>query len=130
MVSLSNYGRSINPESVRERERRRALGVVPRRVGRDPRKRREACLRSERRRDAQGTEFIRSQKAHPRADCGVQYAPHVMQFDHVPTRGAKRFNIGTIRRHATRAALEAEIAKCDVVCVNCHAERTYRRRVA
>lgn len=70
----------------------------------------------------------------PCADCGVPYRYWVMQLDHVPERGAKSFTVsltytsGRDRRVVvSREALLAEIAKCDVVCANCHAERTHSR---
>lgn len=69
----------------------------------------------------------------PCADCGVPYRYWVMQLDHVPERGAKSFTIaltytGGVRRVlVTREQLVAEIAKCEVVCGNCHAERTHSR---
>jgi hypothetical protein len=65
-------------------------------------------------------------KDTPCADCGVQYPPYVMQFDHV--HGKKSFTIGRQSCVISRARLCAEIAKCDVVCANCHEERTYKRR--
>ncbi|OZE35613.1 hypothetical protein CH259_16425 [Rhodococcus sp. 05-2254-4] len=54
----------------------------------------------------------------------MQYPYYVMQFDHL---GDKHFNIGQMGPTSGRARLVAEIAKCEVVCANCHAERTFRR---
>ncbi|OXR46664.1 hypothetical protein B7C42_01639 [Nocardia cerradoensis] len=68
--------------------------------------------------------IIREAKSKPCADCGVSYPYYVMQFDHL---GDKKFNIGAIGPTASRKRLLAEIAKCDVVCANCHAERSYQR---
>lgn len=68
-------------------------------------------------------------KAVPCADCGCSYPPYVMQFDHVDATN-KTMNICEMvsRRMPTDAALRTEIAKCEVVCANCHAERTHQRR--
>lgn len=70
----------------------------------------------------------------PCADCGVIYPYWVMQLDHVRERGAKSFTVsltytsGRDRRVlCTREQLLDEIAKCDIVCANCHAERTHAR---
>lgn len=73
-------------------------------------------------------EYIKAQKDKPCADCGVKYPPYVMQFDHV--RGKKSFTIGSVYYKKTMAQIIAEIKKCEVVCANCHAERTHVRRVA
>lgn len=73
-------------------------------------------------------ELVREAKSRPCADCGVSYPFYVMQFDHLFD---KEFNIGdAIRRSYGVKRVLAEIAKCEVVCSNCHAERTYRRREA
>lgn len=73
-------------------------------------------------------DFVRACKNQPCADCGVIYPPHVMDFDHV--RGTK---LGTISKGrillSSMDALMAEIDKCDVVCSNCHRDRTYQRLV-
>lgn len=62
-------------------------------------------------------------KSRPCADCGVQYPPYVMQFDHLPqfekVRDLTMFN--------TPGGVIREAAKCEVVCANCHAARTWRR---
>lgn len=58
------------------------------------------------------------------ADCGYNLYAAALQFDHV--RGDKEFNIASAIG-STWSTLEAEIAKCDVVCANCHAVRTYER---
>lgn len=56
--------------------------------------------------------------------CGVWGPPEVLQFDHV--RGEKRFGVGSSWNQG-RKALEEEIAKCEIVCSNCHAIRTSSR---
>ena len=68
-------------------------------------------------------EFIRQAKSKPCADCGKVYPPYVMDFDHV--RGRKIAHIGSGRFQSAPHALRREIAKCDVVCSNCHRFRTF-----
>jgi hypothetical protein len=54
------------------------------------------------------------------SDCG-ELDPLVLEFDHL---GDKSFDIARgVRNHSWPAVL-AEIAKCDVVCANCHRRRT------
>ena len=61
-------------------------------------------------------------------DCGQRYPSYVMQFDHV--RGVKLFDVGAFAAtNRPLTHLHREIAKCEVVCANCHAERTHRRRI-
>ena len=64
-------------------------------------------------------------KSVPCADCGRRYPPYVMDFDHV--RGSKVGNISHLKVRSTSAALLAEIAKCEVVCANCHRIRSHER---
>jgi hypothetical protein len=59
---------------------------------------------------------------HPCVDCG-ETDPVVLEFDHLRD---KLGNISAMYGHAWRSIL-AEIAKCDVVCANCHRRRTARR---
>ncbi len=59
-------------------------------------------------------------------DCDVRYPPFVMQFDHV--RRKKLFNVGDCLSRSWESILR-EIAKCDIVCANCHAVRTWIRNV-
>lgn len=70
--------------------------------------------------------YLRKVKDVPCTDCGVRYPFYVMQFDHL---GDKTFNIGMQGRNGnvSWAKLSREVAKCEVVCANCHAERTYQR---
>ena len=69
-------------------------------------------------------ELIVATKSVPCADCGVQYPPYVMDFDHV--RGKKLFNVGTAGARHSFPQVEREIKKCEVVCANCHRERTHQ----
>lgn len=69
---------------------------------------------------------IQAAKNKPCADCGVSYPPYVMDFDHA---GDKVANVSEmVAQRASVTAIDAEIAKCEVVCANCHRERTHRRR--
>jgi hypothetical protein len=70
--------------------------------------------------------IIREAKAVPCTDCGVRYPYYVMQFDHIGEE--KNFDVAiAVRRSFGEAKLRAEIALCEVVCANCHAERTHQR---
>jgi hypothetical protein len=71
-------------------------------------------------------EYLRQIKAATRcADCGRKYHYCVMDFDHREGE-TKLFNLSTARQQG-RKKIEEEIAKCDVVCANCHRLRTHRR---
>lgn len=70
-------------------------------------------------------DWIWSFKRRPCDDCGVQHPPYVMQFDHRDGE-TKKFNLSAAGRRSKAQILE-EIAKCDVVCANCHAVRTFER---
>lgn len=72
-------------------------------------------------------QFIIEAKAVPCADCGQQYPSYVMDFDHLRD---KSFNVGNAAgRGWSKIKLIAEIEKCEVVCSNCHRERTHQRRL-
>jgi hypothetical protein len=59
------------------------------------------------------------------SDCGEQNI-RVLEFDHV--RGQKLNDIAMLIRQAYPwEIIEAEFAKCEVVCANCHRRRTYLR---
>jgi hypothetical protein len=63
-------------------------------------------------------------KAHPCHDCGREFPGVCMDFDHRDPET----KAGSVSKMAVRAkipALLAEIAKCDLVCANCHRLRTW-----
>ena len=67
-------------------------------------------------------------RSRPCSDCGGMFAPCAMDFDHRDA-AAKRYTISRMIGRAGTRTIIAEIAKCDIVCANCHRDRTYRRRV-
>lgn len=81
-----------------------------------------------RRQEQKSRDYTLAAKKKPCADCGVEYPYYVMDFDHV--RGEKAFNIGNAHRRRGYRQIVAEVAKCDIVCSNCHRERTHARRVS
>ena len=70
-------------------------------------------------------EFVIQQKDFPCKDCGVKYPHYVMDFDRLGNE-EKSFNVGTWRNQSKQDVMN-EIAKCDLVCSNCHRERTFKR---
>lgn len=65
----------------------------------------------------------------PCADCGQIFHPAAMQWDHLP-EFEKSGSLGELVRHGSRDLIVREIAKCELVCANCHAVRTVRRHEA
>lgn len=68
---------------------------------------------------------VRKLKEVPCADCGKEYPYYVMDFDHV--RGDKAGNVSSMISNKDNKKILEEVAKCEVVCANCHRERTQRR---
>jgi 5-methylcytosine-specific restriction endonuclease McrA len=62
----------------------------------------------------------------PCTDCGISFSVVAMDFDHIED---KRFALSYLRRHGpTITSLLREIDKCELVCANCHRERTWQRQ--
>jgi hypothetical protein len=51
-----------------------------------------------------------------------------MDFDHV--RGVKHANVMELIPTLSKKKIDLEIAKCEIVCSNCHRIRTHMRRMA
>lgn len=70
-------------------------------------------------------QYIRKAKDKPCTDCDVKYPYYVMQFDHIASD--KEYTIATLVNYTNYEMVDKEIAKCEVVCANCHAIRTWKR---
>lgn len=70
-------------------------------------------------------EWYKSLKDNPCMDCGRKYPYYVMDFDH---RENKKFSLSQcVSRGYNKERILNEISKCDLVCANCHRERTHNR---
>lgn len=65
-------------------------------------------------------------KHKPCTDCGKKYHPAAMQFDHIsPDKEAVISEL--VSQGYGKHRILKEVAKCELVCENCHAVRTYNR---
>ena len=64
-------------------------------------------------------------KAKPCLDCKGSFPPECMDFDHRPEE-VKVLQVSLMVRYNLEKML-AEIAKCDLICSNCHRIRTKKR---
>jgi CO dehydrogenase/acetyl-CoA synthase alpha subunit len=71
-------------------------------------------------------QYVWAMKSNPCMDCGIQYLPWVMQFDHRPEE-VKVGDFSKLVNNGSWTKLLAEIEKCDLVCANCHIIRTATR---
>lgn len=67
--------------------------------------------------------YLNKVKDKPCTDCGKKYPSYVMDFDHRNPE-EKLYDTSRLLRYGWEA-LYAELAKCDVVCANCHRLRTF-----
>jgi hypothetical protein len=87
---------------------------------------RRRARRAERKREfALWYEALKEER--PCTDCGGRFPAAAMQWDHLPGTEKLADVANLLRRMCKRRVLE-EIAKCELVCANCHAIRTVNRR--
>lgn len=66
-------------------------------------------------------------KDKPCVDCNNRYHHAAMHYDHIPGH-TKRDDISSMVAYGLgKVTILAEIAKCELVCANCHAVRTFKR---
>ena len=83
-----------------------------------------SCRRNARKRQQRWREWLNTVKLERGcADCGYNASPVALEFDHRDGT-PKRYNVGAMNMMSKEKTL-VEIAKCDVVCANCHAIRTH-----
>ena len=69
---------------------------------------------------------MRYKTENPCVDCNKFYPSYVMDLDHV--RGEKKKAVSAlVSANRPWDEIKEEIDKCDLVCANCHRERTYKR---
>src|SRR5258708_4524801 len=85
----------------------------------------EKYLEKNKKRRQQMRDYVHDIKTlTPCTDCGISYPAYVMDFDHL---GDKEETISRIVLRLSFKRLTAEIAKCEIVCSNCHRMRTFSR---
>jgi len=66
-------------------------------------------------------------QSRPCIDCGENYPYWMKDFDHL---GNKSFNISSFRNNTSMLSkVKLEIEKCEIVCANCHRNRTFLRNI-
>lgn len=119
--------RNSQLEKYRERYRRNRLSEIERARSWQSRNKESVAEYSSQYRASkysQFYQFINERKDRPCHDCGGTFLPCAMDFDHI--RGEKVSNISAMKQ-LSFDKIELEIAKCDLVCSNCHRLRTYSR---
>ena len=71
-------------------------------------------------------DYIKNIKeSNPCMDCGEFYPFYVMHFDHIYDKNGSVSDLS--RASSSLERIQKEIDNCELVCANCHAERTYSR---
>ena len=75
-------------------------------------------------------DWVNELKKNPCTDCRSRFHPCAMDFDHLDPKAKTACISVLLRNRASRKLILAEIAKCELVCANCHRLRTFNRRRA
>jgi hypothetical protein len=76
--------------------------------------------------NTRGRQRLHVLKNKPCVDCGGKFPPYIMHFHH-RNPSTKTYNVGSMVNRKL-SDIEAEIAKCDLLCANCHGIRTYEEQ--
>jgi hypothetical protein len=68
----------------------------------------------------------KKKESSPCTDCGISYPYFMMQADHID--GLLNKKLKTFNMAKNQKELNEEFEKCELVCSNCHAVRTYERQ--
>ena len=63
----------------------------------------------------------------PCTDCKITYPSYVTDFDHIESKGIKLGTVSGLINSGSFRQVQEEISKCEIVCSNCHRERTFKR---
>lgn len=114
-----------DPDTVLDQQRKSSAAWRKR----NPEKAKEIAKRGRDAARARAVEYVHGIKAStPCADCGNIYPPECMDFDHI--NDDKEHDVGRlVSQNRGLDLIKAEIAKCELVCSNCHRVRTRSRIV-
>jgi hypothetical protein len=73
-------------------------------------------------------DWYRNLKNNPCVDCGKIFHFSAMQYDHVG-EVTKNGSLANIVKSGNKNRILEEISKCELVCANCHAVRTWTRSI-
>lgn len=121
--------RSLNPEKIKKSSKKyyESHKIERRQYQlRNIDKYKNAWSKSHKKSRSQMKEMVRRLKSVPCLDCGGIFDYCVMDFDH-RDRNTKLASISEMISHASIDDILREIEKCDVICVNCHRERTHSK---
>jgi hypothetical protein len=87
----------------------------------------ESVRQHKKRRDGLREWYRELKEGEPCTDCRGVFHHAAMQWDHLPGLAKKRKVSNMVRRGLHRGTILEEIAKCELVCANCHAVQTFDR---
>lgn len=123
ILELRNFGLSYNEIVMRLGC---SKGTVAYYLGKDQKLKNLSRTRNRRNKISRYIKFLKDNKEC--MDCKQQFPPFILEFDHRPGE-TKLFNISSARSTRTTEEIDTEVAKCDLVCANCHRFRTWSRSV-
>src|SRR5215471_8228118 len=123
-----SYKDKMQLRLARRRYEQSPLGRARRRRYERTAKGRAAERLRKKRKQEQTQAIVAAAKNVPCADCKGSFHPICMDFHHV--NGRKLFSIGMGPSRHSVTALRREIAKCIVICANCHRLRHEREHYA
>lgn len=91
----------------------------------DPEKRERYHAATRKRRAGIRNKINEYKGSKPCADCNYSYPHYVMDFDHI--NEDKVMAVSKMIKHSSWDQVVQEIEKCELVCSNCHRERTWQR---
>ncbi len=81
---------------------------------------------SKRHRETAREHVQKLKESNPCTDCGNLFPHYVMQWDHLNNKVMDVSRM--VQSGNCIETIEKEIAKCELVCANCHCIRTHNRR--